>query len=261
MIVIYETRGGIGNNLYIFAHFLANSIEYGYELVNLAFDKYSSYFEGTKVKNTKMTKEFVEGHMSEFSDISSTYADGIDMNDKTFVQVAKSKKLLVRCGWAFRDPRNFKKHASRVREVFKPLPQHCSNVSKLIGELKGNYTVLIGVHIRRSTYKFWCGGKHYYDIGVYKDRMDKLKALLPNEKVGFLICSDEQIQLKEFGRLDVFPGPKHPVEDMYSLARCDRIIGPPSTYSMWASFYGQTLLHMIETKSTPISLDAFGIMR
>ena len=33
-------------------------------------------------------------------------------------------------------------------------------------------------------------------------------------------------------------GPGSVVGDLYALARCDYIMGPPSTYTQWASFYG-----------------------
>ena len=33
-------------------------------------------------------------------------------------------------------------------------------------------------------------------------------------------------------------GSGHLVEDIYALAECDYVVGPPSSYTMWASFYG-----------------------
>lgn len=44
---------------------------------------------------------------------------------------------------------------------------------------------------------------------------------------------------------------------MYLLARCDYIIDPPSTYTMWASFYGNVPLYMITDPTQSILLDSF----
>lgn len=47
------------------------------------------------------------------------------------------------------------------------------------------------------------------------------------------------------------------IEDMYSLAECDYIIGPPSTYTMWASFYGEVPLYMVDNPSLKPVLSDF----
>jgi len=49
------------------------------------------------------------------------------------------------------------------------------------------------------------------------------------------------------------------VEDLYALAECDYIIGPPSTYTLWASFYGDTPLWFMEHKGDIPDLSAFFI--
>jgi hypothetical protein len=42
--------------------------------------------------------------------------------------------------------------------------------------------------------------------------------------------------------LNVTWGSGHLVEDMYAFAGCDYLVGPPSTFTTWASFYGQVPL-------------------
>jgi hypothetical protein len=44
-------------------------------------------------------------------------------------------------------------------------------------------------------------------------------------------------------------GPGHFIEDLYALASCDYIIGPPSTFSQWASFYGNVPRYMVNYKA------------
>lgn len=239
IVLLEEQQCRLANRLYTFAFFLANSIEYKYELVNLAFDDYCSYFEGTKVKNKKITKEFIRENSSEFFNATAMYRNGVDMNSDAFVQRAKTSNVLIGNGWGLKDSRNFEKHASRIRETFTPVPQHQSNVTRLIGSARKTSDTLIGVHIRRADYRTWHGGRYYRDDAFYMNKMREERASLPGKKVAFLICSDEKINLDNFSGLDTYLGTGHFVEDLYSLAGCDRIIGPISTYSMWAAFYGQ----------------------
>ena len=44
---------------------------------------------------------------------------------------------------------------------------------------------------------------------------------------------------------------------MYSLAACDYIMGPPSTYTLWASLYGGARLYFMQNAEADISMDDF----
>jgi hypothetical protein len=44
---------------------------------------------------------------------------------------------------------------------------------------------------------------------------------------------------------------------MYALASCDYIVGPPSTFSLWASFYGQVPLCFLQKPDEFLALANF----
>jgi hypothetical protein len=74
--------------------------------------------------------------------------------------------------------------------------------------------------------------------------MREMAAQFPDRKVSFFVCSDEPRNAGEFPGLSVELGAGPPVADLYTLAKCDYILGPVSTFSQWASFYGaKPLLH------------------
>ena len=56
----------------------------------------------------------------------------------------------------------------------------------------------------------------------------------------YIICSDEIIPKDYFSNLPVFFTDHNVMEDLYALSQCELIIGPSSTFSIWASFYGIT---------------------
>jgi len=49
------------------------------------------------------------------------------------------------------------------------------------------------------------------------------------------------------------------IEDMYAFARCDYLIGPPSTFTLWASFYGCVPLNLIRSSDQRQALADFRV--
>jgi hypothetical protein len=125
IVIIYEKAGQLANGLFLFGHFIANSIEYKYKLVNLSFNEYCSHFNSTlngeflnypiKTKffrNSMIVRNFIKinqvflkvlselnkkNNICEFFDISNTYdvkSISFDINDRDFVQMVKSIVIL-----------------------------------------------------------------------------------------------------------------------------------------------------------------------
>ncbi len=76
-----------------------------------------------------------------------------------------------------------------------------------------------------------------------------------------MICSDEPIPEEPFEGLDFLRGPGQLVEDMYSLAGCHYLLGPPSTFTLWASFYGEVPRYSLARPPRSLSWDEFRICR
>ena len=70
--------------------------------------------------------------------------------------------------------------------------------------------------------------------------MDELVTLFPEKRVAFLICSDWPQDAATFARFKVTFGTGDLIEDLYAFPRCDYLIGPPSTFTLWASFSRQS---------------------
>ena len=49
------------------------------------------------------------------------------------------------------------------------------------------------------------------------------------------------------------------VHDLHTLAACDYLIGPPSTFSQWASFSGNTPLLHLEGVGEHVDLERFHV--
>ncbi len=119
--------------------------------------------------------------------------------------------------------------------------------------------IVIGLHIRRADYRKWNNGRFFFSDEQYSAMMSKIESYFRThgKHVAFLVCSDEPIDSKAFSEHQVIPSIGQIIEDLYSLAACDYIIGPPSTYSGWAAFYGNVQLFHVTDPAQLNSLDDF----
>ncbi|WP_162303679.1 hypothetical protein [Hymenobacter sediminis] len=268
--------GQLGNRLFLFSHFVANAVEHGYALANPSFNGYARYFEATSTGDFDGLPIRLNGFRRPFFDsvfelvqrppvfdyVQRCYRrlplpanhpkllylhddDSFDLNNPEYLAAAQQRTVLVH-GWQFRDKSHFAKHAPLLRHLFRPIAEHRTAVAALINRLRQTTDILVGVHIRRGDYAVFNNGGYYYDDATYARTLHELLAQLPaHKRVAFLLCSNEPVDLTAYAGLTVHQPTGHFIEDLYALAACDYVLGPPSSYSMWASFYGEVpLLHL-----------------
>jgi hypothetical protein len=173
-------------------------------------------------------------------------------------RIGAGQSLWVR-GWLYRDRDGVAKHKSAIREFFSPAPEIQLRVDDCIRQNREENTVLIGVHLRRGDYRTWAGGRYYYDDNAFRGLMQRMAEVLPDRRVRFLLVSDQSIDQDSYSGLDSALGPGDPVGDLYCLAACDYLMGPPSTFTIWASFFGDVPLYTIEDPSECPRLDSFTV--
>lgn len=138
-----------------------------------------------------------------------------------------------------------------LQQVFRPKKSITDKAKTLMKQIRLNADVVIGVHIRQGDYKTWKNGRYYYSVEEFHLFMAKLLKLFPDKKVSFFISSNESFSTDLFTGCDCYRFKQEPsgdILDLYTLSLCDRIIGPWSTYSRWASFIGEVPLCFIKEK-------------
>lgn len=170
-----------------------------------------------------------------------------DLTSETFRRKACGRRPVLVSGWNFDAGELLDKHAPAIREHFRILPEHQIHVDGSIGAARGDADVVVGVHIRQGDYKTFRGGRYYYSIDQYVAAMRRVRERLAGRRVAFWICGNGPLDRRDFGSLNVHFGTGHLIEDLYGLAATDSLIGPPSTFTKWASFYGDVPLHWMET--------------
>jgi hypothetical protein len=290
MVIIGNKSGQLGNRLFVYAHFIANAMELGYQVSNPSFYDYSQYFASLREdffcrypsrKSSLKSNKFLQGAYFAILTKSISLAkktgcglfgcdmlktatmghdgDNHQLSSSEFIKAREGARHLMVKGWAFRDEPNLIKHAEEVRRFFAPAAEHAANVSRLMAQARKGCDLLVGVHIRQGDYRTWLGGKHFYETREYADIMKSYLALAGGKRVRFLICSNAVQDERLFEGVHYILGNNHQLEDLYAFAQCDYLIGPPSTYTMWASFYGSVPLFTVLSTAEPVTDDGFKI--
>lgn len=117
----------------------------------------------------------------------------------------------------------------------------------------------VAVHIRRGDYRAFSGGKYFYDWEVYRQGMDSMRKEIRARfglKSEFIIFSDEDAEALKAD--DVSISHNHWYVDHFLMSQCDYIIGPPSTFSHWASYIGKTPCYQLQNADdVQLRLDNF----
>ena len=282
MIIIARSYGQLGNRLFLYAHMIAAARTHGVSLANPCFADYAHLFPSTaddlwcrypRVAPTDASPSLLRRRaLAKSIYVSARCLDAIgfhrgplatlrlrgdencDLASDEFADLAKRSRHLLALGWLFRSETLLAQHADAVREHFQISPRHNQNVREAISTLRQRADFVVGVHIRHGDYATFLDGKYYYTSWQYAAAMRRIAEQLPGRRVAFLVCSNSSLNRHDFGDLDVQFGPGHIIEDMYCFAQTDLLIGPPSTYTGWASFFGKVPLVAMHQADTPIDL-------
>lgn len=271
MIIISNKPGQLANLMFIYAHILAHGMEFEKRIINPSFYQYRTYFKKTTGFSFTGNKLFyllcnffarlltkVGIHNRLINAVSLDWYQSADLNKNETLHGS----LCFVQGWLFRSDTLIIKHKVELKDFFRP---ETSLQQRLDLFFKTNFTdpdeIIIGIHVRQGDYRTFESGRYFFTTEAYIDFMQQLRVVFKEKKLRFLICSNETIKLEDFDTkgLVITKAPNHELLDMYCLARCNYIVGPPSTYSMWASFYGHVPLWQIRDLKTKINKNGFKV--
>ncbi|QDV61233.1 alpha-1,2-fucosyltransferase [Crateriforma conspicua] len=272
MILIGKRPGRLGNGLNLFAHFIAFSVQHDCPLANPAFFEYAHLFEGTyrsglacrfpaqpasMVPSPWVRNVAYRGLHVVLASLNDTgmvrwplrihsidLTKDCDLESEDFLRRVRDGNLIVR-GYRFRCPNLVRRHINVIRDFFRPVEIYRRQIDASLQVARDGCDVLIGTHIRQTDYQKFMNGDWFYPVARYHAWMRDLANQFPGRRVRFLVCSDGNLSAEDFPEVDVTINRGSPVVDMYSLAGCDYLIGPPSSFSGWASMYGDVPLRVL----------------
>lgn len=277
MILINATNGRTGNQLVILTHLFASSLEHNISFFNFGQTPDKDFIIQTKkgqrsrylpvlvkLSGWLTTRSFTRKLLAFFGiRVVFNFCAKANALVPLFKETALSHKHLMPFVWPYTDYKALYKHQEECRAFITPKRQYTEQAEQIITRLRQGGRVLIGIHVRRTDYKTWFKGKYYFDTAVYEKAMQETAALCPNG-AHFVICSDEKLTTADFPAISpeqIYFSNNPFITDFVLLASCDYIIGPPSTFSGYASFYGKAKkLTLFSAKQTITSLEQFGVV-
>jgi hypothetical protein len=266
MVIIARKVGRLANRIMLFAHFIGAAREHGFNVVNPAFDHYASYFPAMSrdlfcryppadpfvslgfagrsvlyrlVLYTTNALHALQRLGLDTGVIRLRRDQVLDLDGPAFLSSLGRHRILLVQDWFFRSASDCEKHGDAIRSFFTPWKRHLEKSRALVEPARRNGSFLVGVHVRQDDYRTFKDGRYFYSHRQYRNLMEQVRSVYPDRPVSFLVCSDDPVPADAFSGFDVLYGNGHELEDLYALASCDLLMGPPSTYSRWASFYGK----------------------
>lgn len=285
-VLIASKTGRLGNRLFLSAYFMANAMARGYRLLNPALGEYARFFEGSArdpwcrfpslrrgmdhdiaeqcremiLRFIPVMSRLVPGRMI---DIRATLdaEDGVyDLNGEDFLRRIEAGGLIFAKGWKFRDGENLLSGHRAIADYFTPVAEIRAKAELAVQQARSLGDFVIGVHVRQGDYREWKGGVHYFESVQYARWMHEASRLHPGRRIAFLVCASDPVDAGIFSDFAVTWGPGDVVADLHALSLCDTIIGPPSTFSTWASYRGRVPLCVVRSHTQEIKADGFRLV-
>lgn len=150
-----------------------------------------------------------------------------------------------------------------LQYIFRPKNDIMDKAYAMMARIHQEADFVVGVHIRHGDYKTFFDGRYYYTLEEFHQFMLRIQRIYTNKRVAFFISSNEAFDVSNFEGCRCYRFGKEPsgdILDLYTLSFCDRILGPWSTYSRWASFIGEVPLCFIEQKEQQFTDDSFSVV-
>ena len=183
-------------------------------------------------------------------------------HNKTWDKIFKF--LGFKKGWfTLKDTRYLAQTKKELQHIFRPKKAITDKAEALMADIRKEADLVVGVHIRHGDYKEFCNGRFYYTLEEFHQYMQHILQLYPDKRVAFFISSNESFSTDLFTGCTCYRFGKEPsgdILDLYTLSLCDRIIGPWSTYSRWASFIGEVPLYCLKDKNLSFTENSFSVI-
>jgi hypothetical protein len=285
MLVIVEDGGGLGNRIFVFANVIVTGLATGHRVVNPAFRRWAHCFEGTEGDCLSMFPKRRRGFSRNrwaarvaaslsyrstrvlaatpmpgpVRAISLEWPQQCDLDDPATGADLQRRRLVFLKGWLFRNPSGIQRHGALLRKFFNPVTVIRREAAPVVNAARRGGEVLVGVHVRHRDYREYMNGRFFYPLAVYFDLMRSVAALLRPQRASFLLCSDEQQDEADHGGLPFTFSRMGPVHDLWALSQCDLVMGPPSTFSAWAAFFGDRKRWEVRSPDTRVTRELFKV--
>ncbi len=267
MLYLTHKYGLKSNNFFQHVHLDAFCREHQIKFINLFLEEYYSdypnlivYKRHSKFKRLLLLSWFKIGRLLALIKVMK-FDDSSQMDlYRSFVLSSKTKTQYCR-GWYFRNPEYLKKYRHLYQHLFSPQINNKTEIRQKYLTTSQSNGVNIALHIRRGDYAEFLHGRYYFSDETYIDKIKQLIALLQKDCRIIIFTNDRELNKAIYHQNfnDLIISDNAAKIDHYLMSQCNYIMGPPSTFSGWASYIGNAPLFFIETNNDKIELEKFSV--
>lgn len=261
-LVITHGSGQLGNRLITHCHVLAYAIEHQMRFVNLGLTEYRSLFESYRSRLLISHPRSMPGFetwaptvderfrrlllmlsnarffKNSIKRIELPYLQRSSLETPEHQQIVNSSRICLLTGLKFLHPHLVRKHNERIRSIMK---LHGAQNPEDASPERPKGTAILGCHIRQGDYATWRKGEFYFESTEYARMLHELSDRIgPDSKI--LVFSNVKQDPSVFSGLNVEFRRGSISRDLEDMMGCDYLVGPPSSFSLWASFAGNVPL-------------------
>ncbi|MEI8273796.1 MAG: alpha-1,2-fucosyltransferase [Paludibacter sp.] len=268
MIILVDSYGNHFNTLFQNMHLELFCEETNHRLINLGqLDDFDNLYE-TNTFMPRIIRKFLSTLTTIFIRtrlIKVKHFDDINESFESVITRLGNKRLHYIDGWGIRMNQLTEKaethqiYANRfaLRDEFF----ENNELYKQIHQTKEQNKKVVGIHIRRGDYVNYLDGKYFFSISSYLDLINQMKILIQKlykADTVFVIFSTDDFS--ELASEQLLVSTNDWYIDQKLMTCCDYLIGPPSTFTGWASYTGNVPLYHIEDVNHNVQLHDFFIM-
>lgn len=264
-VIVLSTEGQTCNKFWIWSRFFADAManhQKIYILVpDITIEDYPNLLNSSVVKFPLYKKSLIKffGRKKYLQLLNKIFINRISISAFKILFSVIPNVSFTHASIAGKRNENKEQYFEELSYLFTPSKSILKRCQSIIDEIRTKHEIIIGLHIRYGDYRNYLDGKYFYEVTQYRAKIEELiSEFEQNKTFAIFIASNENIDIEIFNGLNVFTlKNSDATSDLYMLSQCDLIIGPPSTYSGWASFYGQKPIYFIENINRKISINDF----
>lgn len=262
MIVLFNGYGNHSNRLFQNLHFEAFCLKNNIQYCNSTFTDISKYYnqpvhsKKTNISRVLKTKPIrILRNLGLIKNIISY--DNQKEEDIGILLDGNYKDIYVD-GWGFRAY----KETKELRDIFslkyslKEDYYKNNALLNIIQKYKEQGYSIVGIHVRRGDYSTFANGAYYFSDDIYKNIIDKVHHMVREKcrkEAKIIIFSNDVVDVKS----DAMYSKSEWYIDHHLMTKCDLLIGPPSTFTLWASYLGKVPVFHVVDKDEDIKFDDF----
>ncbi|MDR1344716.1 MAG: alpha-1,2-fucosyltransferase [Tannerellaceae bacterium] len=252
--------GRMCNNMLQFGHFYAWGKERGLCVIALRFCYKYPFFRIKSQRGYNWLTYLAAKYGARLGLLRRVDFDCESCPGDARLDILQSSRFVVTGGWEFRDYEAFLRHSGELREMFAFKPSVVRRVELSLPPMPDD-AISLGVHVRRGDYSRWQEGKYLFTDEEYIKVIHSFAGYFEGRRIRTVIATNDKSLpagvYREALGVEVHLLSGSAGEDLYALSGCDYIIGPPSTFSLMASFYRDTPLYWIYDPAESASPTSF----